>query len=777
MPSWKKLLQSGSSAHLHSVTASHGAVISGSITFDDGTSMSSADSVGLFVKQSDGVYIGTSSVHLSGTLSVSSSNNTDTAIFTNNVQNGYPTSNDWGTNLEGSYFNNFSPSTNVSEILRFMAGVLSSSLDVADASPNTKYWNSVTRHDDEGATGTIPGALPQNYTLISDLTTKNIFTYLVSKGFLGTGQRLFQNIDDIYFEKATTFSSSFSSNAAGSTTVRSSADNQLFSMGNFSGNATPIKVKIIATHSFSNESSVIAPTQTNNTSTTQSNYIIDVNSFTTDTEGVELAKIETNQPAVIPAAFQDGKFFRIGKDFEGTRRKNNLSDNNMSSVSASGYYRWHGMKVGIDSGSGYNFKSATSLVHFYAPIVNISSSIIDNDIQITNASASLDSALSRSLSGAPYISRASWMVYGNVTGLFNPLYSTSVAVVRPIASSDTYTINESSSLLNLNGGTVQTANTVFASNGTTVRALSTVPYYDDIVKFSSSLSSNWSNGVTNIQLNSGSYQDSTFKAVIKAKDRQDTEDQLDSRTFSYHTKGTFGQPATSGSMGILGGTQSTQASSATIAPGGTTYEYFKCEQQRIQITNNLLANNPDAWDTDFSLGDLGASDAQVKPSYLVNSGQSYRYWYPSGYGDDTQFYIRKFQYSGTVADGDRTELKIELQNANEISWTSTSDGVACAILFESSTESVYGSGNARIFDPFTFFQTEIETGISTGYKNPFGRTIDLWGNNNGSVTSGLYTVPLVDGAGMKITHTNTNFWVIVRIKGSNYTSRIRVTLD
>ena len=28
-----------------------------------------------------------------------------TAIFTNNIQNGYPTSNNWGSNLEGSFFN------------------------------------------------------------------------------------------------------------------------------------------------------------------------------------------------------------------------------------------------------------------------------------------------------------------------------------------------------------------------------------------------------------------------------------------------------------------------------------------------------------------------------------------------------------------------------------------------------------------------------------------------------------------------------------------------
>jgi len=46
-------------------------------------------------------------------------NSGSTAIYTNNLQNGYPTSNPWGSALEGSYFNNFDNTTHVSEILRF----------------------------------------------------------------------------------------------------------------------------------------------------------------------------------------------------------------------------------------------------------------------------------------------------------------------------------------------------------------------------------------------------------------------------------------------------------------------------------------------------------------------------------------------------------------------------------------------------------------------------------------------------------------------------------
>ena len=42
------------------------------------------------------------------------------ATWTNNVNAGYPTSNAWQSNLNGSYFNNFTPNTDVSEILRFI---------------------------------------------------------------------------------------------------------------------------------------------------------------------------------------------------------------------------------------------------------------------------------------------------------------------------------------------------------------------------------------------------------------------------------------------------------------------------------------------------------------------------------------------------------------------------------------------------------------------------------------------------------------------------------
>ena len=67
-----------------------------------------------------------------------------TAIFATNVQNGYPTSNAWQEGLDGSYFDNFDNTTHVSEILRFMAGIISHSLDTASPTQNTKTFGSVS---------------------------------------------------------------------------------------------------------------------------------------------------------------------------------------------------------------------------------------------------------------------------------------------------------------------------------------------------------------------------------------------------------------------------------------------------------------------------------------------------------------------------------------------------------------------------------------------------------------------------------------------------------
>ena len=304
-------------------------------------------------------------------LKVEQKDSGSTAIFTNNVQNGYPTSNNWGSNIEGSFFNNFDNTTHVSEILRFMSGVLSHSLDVADAAPNTKTFASVdTNENSLGSTDSISGIIPTNFSGLSNDT----LDYLVTKGFGSVGSTLFNGIS-VYHDNGRTYSVDFDSNSGGSTNVSSSADTELFGLGGLtSGDATQFSVKVIATQSFSDVSSNTAPDESSNTFTTQSFFQLTNSSFGTS-NGLTLAKINTSQPAVIPAAFQDGKFINVGgASLSGSlTRKYHATKGSFTSVSSSGYYRFHDLKVGIATGSSgaFTFVNGSTKNRFYAPVDQI----------------------------------------------------------------------------------------------------------------------------------------------------------------------------------------------------------------------------------------------------------------------------------------------------------------------------------------------------------------------------------------------------------------------
>ena len=230
-----------------------------------------------------------------------------TAIYTNNIQNGYPTSNAWGDGLDGSYFNNFDNTSHVSEILRFMAGIISHSIDTSSPTANTKTFASVdTNNNNLGSTASqVAGRLPQSYSSIGNAT----LNYLVLKGWTSVGAKVF---DGISIYNNSSYYVDFDSNSGGSTSVNSSADSELFGLGGLTnGAATQFDVRVMATQSFSDNASNSSPNQSSNTFTTQSNKDYTMTDFGT-TSGVTLAKINSANPAVIPAAYQDGKFENIG---------------------------------------------------------------------------------------------------------------------------------------------------------------------------------------------------------------------------------------------------------------------------------------------------------------------------------------------------------------------------------------------------------------------------------------------------------------------------------
>jgi len=711
----------------------------------------------------------TGSNHISGTIRINAEGvySSSTAIFTNNITNGYPTSNPWGSNLEGSYFNNFNNTTNVSEILRFMSGVMSHSLDVADASANTKTFASVdTNETNLGGTDTVDGYLPQSYD-----SSNATMLYLYTKDWVNEGAQIFQGITQ-YHDNGGTYFIDFDSNSGGSTSVSSSVDTELFGLGGLtSGGPTDFKVRVSATQSFSDTGSVSAPTAASNTFTTQSRLDLTNSTFST-TSGLTLTKIATNVPAVIPAAFQDGKFENIGgtSQMSGSlSRKYHASKGLFTSVSSSGYYRFHDLKVGMASGSGnYQFVDGTTKTHFWAPIDQISSDIGTNSLSIAQVTQSYLTATSRSLSGTPYLVGATYHVSASVRGLFSPMYAASSTLVDDNIGSVGVGSVAGSGIddVSTSGGTIQTANAVFASDSGSVRATSAIPTRTDVVRFNATYTLS-GNTDDNIQ-QSATFTDSTFTVGVRGRNRASSRSTLETKTIFYHSASTFSQPASSGSLGVYQRAQGYDGGSLT----GTT-ELFTGEDFRIQLNNDVLGFNGDAFTTTYDVGRtatrlVGEHDLQVKPGFLVEPGGTYRYWYPANYGSGSyKYYIRRFQTSGT-----KSSMTVNLNSATLVNWKATTDDrVACALLFKSSASGSGGNSElsrARIYDPSETTANLISSSVAHQtdfHLNPFTDALDLYGNTGGSVSSGTYTVPIRNADGMFLDSTDNELYVIVRYAG------------
>ena len=692
-----------------------------------------------------------------------------TAIFTNNIQNGYPTSNPWKENLEGSFFNNFDNTTHVSEILRFMSGVMSHSLDVADAAPNTFTFASVdTNENNKGSTDSISGVVPTNFTALSNDT----LNYLNTKGFADVGSTIFSGISVLH-DNGNTYSVDFDSNKGGSSNISSSADSELFGLGGLtSGGATVFKVRVIATQSFSDNASNSSPNVSSNTFTTQSLLALSNSSFGTS-NGLTVAKINTNVPAVIPAAFQDGKFVDVGgSSMSGTlTRKYHASNTSFTSVSSSGYYRFHDLKVGIATGSSgaFTFVNGTTKNNFYAPIDQIESDIGTNSLSDTGTTHRSLTVVSRSLSGVPYMTGSTYELSSKITGLFSPMFIASTTLVDMTAASvGVGSATITGDTVSTSGGTVQTSGKVFQSDGTT-GVNSGVPRHDDLVLVTASIVYDGGSS-TNIQQTGTS--DSSFTVATKARNRNNAQSTLDTQTINYHTQGTFGQVTASGSLAVYDREQGFDGGSLT----GTT-EAFTGEDFRIKNNNNVLGFNGEAVDTNFNVSQsganrvLGENDLQVKPGFLVNPGGSFRYWYPENYGSGSyKYYIRRFRTSGT-----KTSLTLDV-GATLVNWkATTADRIAAVLLFKSSAS---GSGNrggagafseARLFDPSETTSNLISSSVahqSDDHLNPFTDTFNLFGNTGGSLSSTTYTVPIRNADGMFLDSTDNEFYVILRYKGN-----------
>ena len=685
------------------------------------TSLSASVAAGNIFQLTGSAYNTINNLEITGGVAVSGTINAD------NMTVGIPTSNQWQSNLSGSYFNNFTSESNVSEILRFVAGLLSSS--APDASPNTKTYSTYTDAATNTTTGTaLTGRIPQT-------STNTTITYLASKGFATAGSTIFTGITPIYTQD--TYQVSYTSTAAGTTIVSSSADAQLFGLGLLSnGTPTTFNVSGSFTHRFKDNS-------TKTDTVTSSSLVILTQTGAGTTAGVTLAKINTANVAVIPPAYQDGKFASI-------LPQKIYVTGSTSTVNISGYYDVTA-SIKISSGSSvYTTPIVVTEGIFYAPLTQIATNIPVQTSATGSTTLSYLTAVSRSLSGAPYLSGSTYSISSSVTNLFNPLFYN--GTVGSIALSGTgLTATSGVNSVATSGGTISTANGVFDTTNTTVRTTSTIPFETDVVRLNG-LYTFGSSNITNI--GQTSFTPTTWTATMNGQNYNNGSAVSKVNTFNYHNAGDFGQPISSGSLAYFTRTQGVAVSTALI-------ESFLCENYRIQLADNVLAFNGTAASTVFGLYTYtSGNDLQVKPGYLVKPGGTYGYWLGDPDTSKTyKYYIRKFTTSGT-----KSSMTLNM-GKTLVNWgTTTNDQVGALILFESSKNTIYTP--ARLYDPSNLLDnfTATKTANTDG-QNPFGANFDLYGNTGGSLSSTTYTIPLRSADGMSLNATYTNIYVIVRYKG------------
>lgn len=656
-------------------------------------------------------------------------------FYNHNV--GYPTSNAWGQNLQGSYFNTFTANTDVSEVLRFLAGLLSSS--APSPSPNTRTYSNLTSASAATSLGVVSGRIPGGSTNSSVL-------YFINRGFGSIGTLFIGNTGLSNHETNSNFALTYTSTAGGITNVSSSTDAQLFGLGELtSGNATSFNVSGTLNWVFENNNSQIA------TATSKSEQLLSTNTFGANINGLTLGKINTTNPAVIPPQYQDGKFASIFSQSLYTGGVIALTN-----ISSSGFYKLSA-SIAISSGSSaYSSPISARARLFYAPVSTINSTLSQTLYYDTLTTSSL-TAVSNSLSGAPYLRSATWSITQRISGAFDPLYDDSRNIAA-FSDSDTLVtlaaLGTGNTLCNINSsGFINTANTVFSSTTGQVRSTSTYPSASDVIQLSASATFSVTTSATNITANS--ITPTTFTITNTGYDRTDSFT-TSIQTFSYHKAGEFNQPISSGSMAYYG--------FPTPLLITATSETFNDEANRITLNDNILTFAGTAFNSGSR---LASKELQVKPGYLVYPGGSRTYWYPT-IGDTFKYYVRKFRRTTSI-----NSFTLSL-GQTLIAWddTSTTTAPAVAIVFESAVNGQNGLTRTRLFDPYytTGLRTSNIAGGTDG-TNPFGSAIDYYGIRTGAVSGTTYTIEISNANAVYMNgSTYDEFYVIIRYKAEPTTA-------
>ena len=769
-----------------------------------------------------------------------------------NTNVGVPTSEGWKTGLDGSYFNRFDQNTDTSEILRFMAGLLKD--QAPDSSPNTRTWNGVsTSYLGQGSSTSrdslFPGVLSNENSRLSQHWTASSYIsfsqtgsykeaqeYFIAKGFMSnsdrgtfgndTGTNPFSNGYGSFPSSNIITSNEFpqltfsnTSQVTGGTTVSSSGNIQLFGMGELNGtNAKEIFVQIIASQSYSDNASNSNPNESLSNYHTSSNVTYTQNQFGVSADGLRLGKIVPSNP-LITAQYQDGLFQNVDGPITGRFYTGGATDNN--SISSSGYYIMHGVKIGLKTGSMSNFEykngsdSSTS-IKFYMPNAANGSYTSQGGIQQINTGApspiiisntltrTAFSATSRSLSGAPYLLTTTYDFTYNahVSQSFDPAYTPNInPITINLTDQDTWedvgSTTPSSPLtvdISSNGINTSTANAgVFPFGGgpSNRRNTGIIPHLSDISYVSSSLSFTLDsnrNNITSTTWNTTTNYNLRFNTTGRNWANSSPAISQTSTQLLYDAA-LFGQPASSGSMAIYSYTQGYDAGQETSTSGGVLSEQFSGEDFRVKIDSAALNGTFTAANkfitNSFQINNLTDIDFQVRPGYLVVPGGSHKYWLPTIGSSNYKYYARAFNatgFSGMPAKSFTLSIGKQFQNLKRWYEDVNDDGFSIGIIFESGLNS--GTGNRVLIDLLDYNNSATSFNNITPQSglNPFGQTIDIFTNNNTVPPSSNSTnLPLATNAFKFSNLSSTNPSFIVCIRGHNvsndYIQQISIQLS
>jgi hypothetical protein len=535
-------------------------------------------------------------------------------------------------------------------------------------------------------------------------------------------------------------------------------DTQLFGLGTIVDANTPNTFYVSGTLNWRYEDNA----SSTSTAVSQSENILSLSSFTTS-NGLTVGKLTTANPAVIPAAYQDGKFTGI---YSSTLYSGGRSS---TSVSASGYYHISA-SIKIASGSSPYSTANTSLTRiFYAPTTNIASAIGNNTISANSTNIVTSASFtSGSMSGAPFLTSATYTLSVTGSGIFSPLFAASATVASVAAANLTATgtvtlgLTSGTAALSTSGGTIQTSGLVF--NSANAAKNSGVPAIDDAVRFTNTYTMS---GTGRTFAETGA-TDTNFTIALSALDRSSNSSTLSTDTVLVHTPGAFNQPLASGSINYFGGGTANT----------TLIEYFTSESFRRTIGTSTALTG--LWNQTSRLALGGNGSLQVKPGFLVNPESTKGYWYSSAsYSNaDYKWYLREFS---TGATSNKSTLTITMAPATSADFvdfsTTTTDKMSIGVIFEAQLSA--GDPRTKIFDTIKgagSYGGSLNN-QATGLYDPFSDNIDMVGDFSGATnTSGVLTLTLNNSLGQTINGTYSKVWLLVRYKGTPANSLTQITV-